>query len=363
MVAAVPGGSASVWATRATSLWVVPAGREPAADLRFDDGFDQDVAGQPDVDRADPGGRGEQRRRRLGRLAPGVVDARLHPQGEAGMARIVPVGGGRIHLGLGPVEGAGAAARLGRAEHAGGPGSAWLALSVAARWNRAAADDQPPRPRARAPARSSSPATASSGPVAAWARCQARWSGSAGPVAAARPACVRWRWAKVRAVVDRGADQRVPEPDRVADGDQLPGLGRGRRLAGEARGPGRPGRAGRGHRSGRRPRPAAGTGCRPAAPGSPAGIAARAGGPAAPARAAARSLGSSPEASSWPISMRASGLPPVSATIRSAAGRRSRGPAAAASRARASASASPARRSSGSPSSRPGRARAPGRRR
>jgi hypothetical protein len=37
-----------------------------------------------------------------------------------------------------------------------------------------------------------------------------------------------------RAVVDGGADQRVPKTDDVADGDQLPGLCRSRRFAAES---------------------------------------------------------------------------------------------------------------------------------
>jgi len=37
-----------------------PFGREPAVDLGFHDGLDKNVAGQPDVDRAEAGGCGEQ---------------------------------------------------------------------------------------------------------------------------------------------------------------------------------------------------------------------------------------------------------------------------------------------------------------
>src|SRR5438034_8743293 len=55
------------------------------------------------------------------------------------------------------------------------------------------------------------------------------WSGGRG-----QPVVCALALGEGRAVVDRGADQRVTKADHVADGDQLPGLSRGRRLAAES---------------------------------------------------------------------------------------------------------------------------------
>ena len=66
------------------------------------------------------------------------------------------------------------------------------AVSNTDRCRNAAAAARPPRACARPAERSSSAATSSSGPSAAWARCQARRSGSArGSVTSASAACIR----------------------------------------------------------------------------------------------------------------------------------------------------------------------------
>ena len=77
---------------------------ERAVDLRFHDGFDENVAGQPDVDRAQTPGRGEQGGGRFGRLAERMVNAALNPLGEAEVALIVAVGGSFVDLGLRPAQ-------------------------------------------------------------------------------------------------------------------------------------------------------------------------------------------------------------------------------------------------------------------
>ena len=73
----------------------------------------------------------------------------------------------------------------------GEPGSG---VSIAARSRNAAAAAMPPRACARPAERSSSEATSSSGPGAAWARCQARRSGStSGSVTSASARCTSCR--------------------------------------------------------------------------------------------------------------------------------------------------------------------------
>ena len=174
-----------------------PVRRELIVDLRFHRRLDQHVAGQPEVDGTQYRRRGEQIAGGLRGLALRVMEAARGPPGETGMAWIVVVAGGRVELGVGTAEGTGAAVLASAAASIRRARAAWLVLRVAARWNSAAASLQPPRRRARSPARSSSAAVSSSGPVPAWARCQARWSGRAEPMAAARLAWTRCRSAKV----------------------------------------------------------------------------------------------------------------------------------------------------------------------
>ena len=80
------------------------------------------------------------------------------------------------------------------------PAGRGSAVSSVARSRNAAAAATPPRACARAAERSSSTATSSSGPIAAWARCQARRSGSAaGSVASASARCASRRSGAVAA--------------------------------------------------------------------------------------------------------------------------------------------------------------------
>ena len=210
-----------------------PRGRERAVDLRFHDGFDENVAGQPDVDRTQTPGRGEQGGGRFGRLAERMMNAALYPLGEAEVTLIVAVGGGFVELGLGPAERPSAAARLRRAEHpARSCGLAGAergrAVEEGCRHRPAAATTRPfPGPLeviGRGLVRAGSRLGLVPGSLI--------WLGRAGGFgeAGVHPLALRER----SPVVDRGADQRMTEADHVADRDQLPRLSVGRRFDREA---------------------------------------------------------------------------------------------------------------------------------
>ena len=216
-------------------------------------------------------------------------------------------------------------------------------VSVAACFRKAAAAARPPRACARPAERSSSAATSSSGPGAAWARCQARRSGSSrGSVASARARCASLPVRGGRRAVGRRADQRMAEPQPGAELGQ-PGLGRGRRGLGADPEPGG-GPPDQGRVAGRvgRRRAAAAAGSAPGGRRGGAGSSPRCCPPAGPRRAA-RTRPPAPRASGpgaapagpagCPGSRRRSGRGPARQS-----GRAAPRPAAA----RASASASPA---------------------
>ena len=101
-----------------------PASRRPgelAVDLGLHHGLDQDVPGQPDIDRPQLGGRVEQRGGGVRRAAHGVPDPALHPLGQPVVARVA-VGGGLVEHGLGPAGSPAVTGRPGGAEHPAGPG-------------------------------------------------------------------------------------------------------------------------------------------------------------------------------------------------------------------------------------------------
>ena len=250
-----------------------------------------------------------------------------------------------------------AAARARRARRAG------RRVSSVARSRNAPSRRTPPRAWARSAERSSSAATSSSGPAAAWARCQARRSGSlSGSVASAS---ARWRRG-VRRVRRRGRRPSGPADGGIAPWRRTRSGWRPRRPA-AAPSPMPRRRAAR-HSTAASPsgsaaaassRRCVSAGARARAAGSSArsGVASRrVSGSAKPPRELGRV---SPRGSS----SRASGLPPVSATMRSAT-RASRRPGTTdASNARASCCAEPVDVQLGEPRQQIGRRRSRGRRR
>ena len=176
----------------------------------------------------------------------------------------------------------------------------------------------PPRAWARAAERSSSSATSSSGPAAACARCQARRSGcELGIGGLGERRVQRGALGRGCRAIGRRAHQRVTEANLGADLEQAcvdrrrRGLRTGSRAArplatrATARRPDRP------------PRAAAAAGCRPGAHRAAAGNRPRGCRTARPQPGAANPPASSAALMPRGSSSRASGLPRVSATIRS----------------------------------------------
>ena len=185
------------------------------------------------------------------------------------------------------------------------------AVSAAARSRNAAAAASPPRACARPADRSSSAATSSSGPAAAWARCQARRSGSAaGSVASASAACVCLPVRDRGRPVDRRADQRMPEPHPAAELHQARLHRRLRRRGADRPAARPPATPAPGRRTGRRPRAAAAAGSGPAGRPAAGGSSPRCGRPAAPRRAARTRRPAPPASDPRGSSSSASGLPP-----------------------------------------------------
>ena len=231
------------------------------------------------------------------------------------------------------------------------PLSAGSGVSSAARARNAAAAAAPPRACARSAERSNSSATASSGPDAACARCQARRSGSvSGSVASASARCASLPLGRCRRPVGRGAHEWMPEPDPGSRSRSAARLRPGRARSSRCRGARPRAKQARvAHRLGRRQQQQS--------LGRLGQLAGRAGGSDS-SRWRGRSVAGrspNPPASSAGVmprgsSSRASGLPRVSATIRSRTRSSSRPGTALMSSVRASSSASPRSRSSGRPS-------------
>jgi hypothetical protein len=169
------------------------------------------------------------------------MNAARGPPGQARVARVIVVAGGRVELGLRAAEGTRASARLGGSEHPAGLGSL-------ARGQRGRAVEQRGRLAPAAPAAGAFPGALElgrdllvragdglgqvPGPLVWLVRAGGR--GEAGVDLLAL--------GEGRPVVHRRADQRMAEADRTVNGDELPGFSGGSRLQGEAQFPARPGK-------------------------------------------------------------------------------------------------------------------------
>ena len=208
-----PGGAAR--AASATSRTPHRAA-EPAGEDRRSERFEVRLARQPRVERLEPFGRIEQQRRSVTPAAPGKHDLGAQP-GQPRALELVQRADlrGREEL-VAPRRGRRPRTWPARRPARGLARRAGSGVSSVARSRNAAAAAMPPRLWARSADRSSSSATASSGPTAAWARCHARRSGSAsGSVTSASARWISWR--------SRGLQPRGRPPSAPADDGTAPG--------------------------------------------------------------------------------------------------------------------------------------------
>ena len=353
------GGCARSGAARAArdDLEQAAGARQPPGEQRRAPRVEVGLAREPRVERLERVAAAQQQRRRVAAAA----------RGERDLARAAARPGRAASSSSGPasrcgqqpergVERAGLEVGLRRGQRAlGARGRVGASARPRARRNAAAAAS-PPRACARPAERSSSAATSSSGPAAACARCQARRSGSSsGSVDLGQRAVHAPALASRRRSVDRRAHERMAEPDPRADVEQ-PGSRRG--LERRARDPEprrRRATPAAGRRRARPPRPAAAAASPRAAPRAAAGSSPRSGPTAAAASGSPNPPASCAAENPRGSSSSASGLPRVSATIRSRTRSSSRPGTTVASSARASSSARPCERAA--PAGR--RARAP----
>jgi hypothetical protein len=209
------------WAAPAYLLHVAGVRQAPGVRRRYPCG-QIGVPGKVAVERLEPLGRLQQQRRSVAAPARGECDVAAQ-QVRPGAGELIerPRHRGRKQV-QGVVEGAGLQMGLRRGQRAV-DSARWISGQQRRALQERRRSGQPPRACARPADRSSSAATSSSGPAAAWARCQARRSGAiSGSVAAASAPCTAWRSATDAARYDAERSSgcrnrtRVPNSTRPA---------------------------------------------------------------------------------------------------------------------------------------------------